>query len=302
MSSDDAVIGKATTSNGSSSARGNRPPTFSGDRSEYRNFIAKAELYLRMHKDKYATPDDKIYFVISYLEKEVWEWAEAWLAGKKKDDSTKEPILGTFEDFKKDLRETYEPLNLEVAAMDKLFKLRQGTSPAEEFITQFKLLAWQAGLTISPTTPEDDPSDKQLREHFQRAMNPSLLDQIAIEPTPPTNLWSWFDTTLKRNLTWRTHKSCRELFGKKPPDRKALAGRSISIRSTIAPHRQTHPEGKGVPYQEQWMLQMLQARPLFLRMHQSPIIPKEAGRTLRGSPTNLSRNIPQPRFEPWWLT
>jgi hypothetical protein len=80
-----------------------------------------------------------------------------------------------------------------------------------------------------------DPSNKKLREHFQRAMNSSLYDRIAIEPTPPTNLWSWFDITLKHDLTWRTHKSRKELFGKKPPDRKTLAGRSISIRSTIAP-------------------------------------------------------------------
>jgi hypothetical protein len=235
MSSEDSAINKTTTSNGSSSERGNRPPTFSGTRSELRNFIAKVDLYLRLHQDKFSTHDKKILFAISYLTGEAFEWSEGWMAQQKKDPTTKEPVLESYEAFKGALQDTYQPLNQAQDAMDKLYRIRQGNSPAEEFVTQFRLLARQAGLVINPNATATDTSDKLLREIFQRAINRGLFDRISIEPTQPTNLEEWIQTVLKRDLLWRTLQSRKELFGgRRPPDRKTLATRATAIRASTS--------------------------------------------------------------------
>jgi hypothetical protein len=155
------------------------------------------------------------------------------MAQRTKDSTTKQPQLpsGTLEEFKTAFKDTYEPLNLAQESMDQLMRLKQGSSPAEEFVTKFRMLARQARLTIDPAATATDSSDKQLRELFQRAINQSLFDRISLEPDQPANLEGWFQTVIKRDLLWRTHKSRREIFGgRKIPDRRTLAVRSTTSR------------------------------------------------------------------------
>jgi hypothetical protein len=231
--SSDSVINKATTSNGRSSERGNRPPVFSGNRSEYENFVTKADLYMRLHPDKYDTDEKKVLFLITYLDGDAFLWSKGWMAHRKKDETTKQALLpsGSLIEFRNSFKDTYEPLNLAQESMDQLMRLRQGNSPAEEFVTKFRMLARQAGLTIDPAATAEDSSDRQLRELFQRAINQSLFDRIALEPEQPTNLEGWFQIVIKRDLLWRTHKSRREIFRtRKIPDRKTLAVRATTSR------------------------------------------------------------------------
>jgi hypothetical protein len=207
--SSDSTINKATTSNRHSSERGNRPPVFDGTRAEYENFVMKANLYIRLHPDKYDTDEKKVLFLITYLDGDAFLWSKEWMAQRKKDDTTKQPLLltGALEEFRTAFKDTYEPLNLAQESMDQLMKLRQGNSPAKEFVTKFRMLARQARLTIDPSATTADSSDRQLRELFQRAINQSLFDRIALEPTQPANLEEWFQIVIKRDLLWRTHKS-----------------------------------------------------------------------------------------------
>jgi hypothetical protein len=236
--SSDSVINKASTTNGRSSERGNRPPIFSGNRSEYETFVTKANLYLRLHPDKYDTDEKKVLFFITYLDGDAFLWSKGWMAQRPQDSTTRQAQLpsGSFGEFQTALKDTYEPLNLAQESMDQLMRLKQGSSPAEEFVTKFRMLARQAGLTINPAATAADSSDKQLRELFQRAINQSLFDRIALEPEQPTNLEGWFQIVIKRDLLWRTHKSRREIFGgKKLPDRRTLAVRATTSRPSNRP-------------------------------------------------------------------
>jgi hypothetical protein len=167
--SSDYTINKATTSNGRATERGNRPPVFSGNRSEYENFVTKADLYIRLHPDKYDMDKKKVLFFITYLDGDAFLWSKGWMAQRTKDSTTKQALLpsGALEEFKTAFKDTYEPLNLAQESMDQLMRLKQGSSPAEEFVTKFRMLARQAGLTIDPAATATDSSDKQLRELFQ---------------------------------------------------------------------------------------------------------------------------------------
>jgi hypothetical protein len=231
-------INKATTSNGKPSERGNRPPVFSGTRSEYENFITKANLYLRLHPDKYDTDERKVLFIITHLDGDAFLWSKGWLAQRKQDETTKQASLGTgsYAEFEEAFKATYEPLDLAQEAMDRLMNLKQGDSPAEEFVTKFRMLARQAGLTINPNATPTDSSDRQLRELFQRAINTSLYNRISLEPTQPTNLEEWFQIVIKRDLLWRTLKSRRDIFGgKKLPERRTIV-RATTSRSARPPN------------------------------------------------------------------
>jgi hypothetical protein len=231
--SSDSVINKATTTNGRSSERGNRPPVFSGNRSEYENFVTKADLYIRLHPDKYDTDEKKVLFLVTYLDGDAFLWSKGWMAQRTKDPTTKQAQLasGSLDEFKKVFKDTYEPLNLAQESMDQLMRLKQGSSPAEEFVTKFRMLARQAGLTINPAANATDSSDMQLSQLFQRAINQSLFDRISLEAEQPGNLEGWFQTVIKRDLLWRTHKSRQEIFGgRKIPDRRTLAVRATASR------------------------------------------------------------------------
>jgi hypothetical protein len=245
--SSDSTIHKATTSNGRSAERGNRPPVFSGNRSEYENFVTKADLYIRLHPDKYDTDEKKVLFFITYLDGDAFLWSKGWMAQRTKDSTTKQPQLpsGALEEFKTAFQNTYEPLNLAQESMDQLMRLKQGSSPAEEFVTKFRMLARQAGLTIDPAATAQDSSDKQLRELFQRAINQSLFDRISLEPNQPTNLEEWFQTVIKRDL--RNKEDSR-------PKNPGCSSNHLPTPEPILqlyPHDQAHPERTTIPHRQQ---------------------------------------------------
>jgi hypothetical protein len=88
--------------------------------------------------------------------------------------------------------------------MDQLDTLKQGSMPANEFVTKFKLIARQAGLLGTTAGTANDPADMLLRAKFQSAMNQPLWLKISTEQTPPTTLEEWCTQAITRDDQWRT--------------------------------------------------------------------------------------------------
>jgi hypothetical protein len=226
---DETTTGKTLTE-GSSSDSGHRPPMFTGDRSTYKAFISKAKIYLQLNDEKYNTEPKQILVIISYLKDEPHIWAQNWIDEREK-DSTGKPKLGTLKDFLEALDQTYKPINFARNALDRLYRLYQGTSRAEEFVNRFKLYAREAGLTINPAATENDPSDIQLVQQFQRALNPSLRERILLETDQPKNLSQWCQRALDRDELFHTMRRQQALFTPRGISRQSTPGRPANIRA-----------------------------------------------------------------------
>jgi hypothetical protein len=136
----DPVIGKTQTE--PTKETGNKPPKFMGNRDEYQNFMSKMKIHLALNEEKYSTPAKKILGFISYLDGEAGEWSRMWIDARPPTSETNStPAYGTYEDFITAFNENYKPTDTRQTAMDQLDSLKQGSLPANEFVTKFKLLA-----------------------------------------------------------------------------------------------------------------------------------------------------------------
>ena len=88
-----------------------QPPDFMGDRLEATNFLNTCHTYLHINKNAYPTEEDKIIFVLSFMERGTagpWKNAlieKAYFVGT---DST-EVGFGTFAAFIKKFKKAFEP-------------------------------------------------------------------------------------------------------------------------------------------------------------------------------------------------
>src|SRR6266700_5734257 len=71
--------------------------------------------------------------------------------------------------------------------MAKLEKIQQGNQNVEEFITQFKLLIGQAGLTTESFT-----DNVHLIGMFRKALHPQLAERILYGEAIPETIEGWY--------------------------------------------------------------------------------------------------------------
>jgi hypothetical protein len=98
--------------------------------------------------------------------------------------------------------QNYKPTDAGRMAMDWLDVLKQGSLPANEFVTKFKLLAREAKLLGTTPGTVDDPANMLLRSKFQSAMNQALWLKIGTEQNLPTTLEEWCTQAITRDDQW----------------------------------------------------------------------------------------------------
>ena len=93
-----------------------------------------------MNRVIYNTDEAKIVFVFSYMiDKEALQWKEQYLTSITDNDvNMMLPRYGAFITL---LKEAFKPADKTGEAMNKLCMIRQGNRPAEELVTEFRLLA-----------------------------------------------------------------------------------------------------------------------------------------------------------------
>ena len=162
----------------------NRLTPFTGDRQKVNTFLQECNLYLLVNRVIYNTDEAKIVFVLSYMtDKEALQWKEQYLTSITDNDGNM-MLLG-YGVFIILLKEAFKPVDKTSEAMNKLCMIIQGNRPAEELVTEFRLLVGQANLR------QTSPSDHlHLIGLFCDALNPPLAKLIMNADEVPTMITS----------------------------------------------------------------------------------------------------------------
>ena len=180
----------ATNGASSKEARMMMPREFSGKQTDLNRFIMSCMAHLTINKEIYQTDKKKIGFMLSLLNKgEAGAWKEQFIQEMFNETVTSgaaEMTFGTFIDFVKRLKESFEPHNDAADALTQLraLKYKLGEN-IDEHITKFRMCLARTKLNKS------DGSQATI-EFFKETLPPQLLQRIYGGETIPETLTGWY--------------------------------------------------------------------------------------------------------------
>jgi len=159
----------------------NPPKVFNGNQDNFIPFVQDAQVYLSLNDKAYNTDQKKIIYVLSYMNEGMAKtWKEAFLDGVF---SSKNQDYGKFTDFLLNIKGAFSTANSEGEAWAQLWQLKQGKGTANEYISQFQILAGQSRIN----------DDKALVEYFMEGIHTSILSKIFALNKIPTSIQEWYD-------------------------------------------------------------------------------------------------------------
>ena len=168
----------------------NLPKEFTGDRAHLNSFLQDVDLYLVMNGHIYDSDDKKIVFILSFLtDGTARVWKESFLSAKEKNGGGYN--LGTVISFVKALKEAFAPSDIAGNARASLRNLKQ-TGTADEYVSQFRILAGRSGITDSVP----------LIEYFMEGLKPSILDKIYALEKIPSTIDGWYTHATRVDNQW----------------------------------------------------------------------------------------------------
>jgi hypothetical protein len=129
-------------------------------------------------------------------EKEALQWKELYV--KKRTDANGNIIFPSYSQFLTDLTNAFKPADRKEEAMNKLVNLKQGNRPAEEMITEFRLLAGQAGLSF-----DTDSDNIHLIGLLRNALRPQLARRILFAEEVPKKIEKWIEKAIQFDNNYR---------------------------------------------------------------------------------------------------
>ena len=165
--------------------KGGRMTPFAGKRETLEKFLETIGLHLILNRVK--DDEDKIAFTLTYLEGgDADSWRAAFL--KKSVTAQGEPNFGRWNDFLRDLRDSFKPYDKEEDALDEIIRMRQGNTSIKDHVAKFKILLADSGVT------EDSPA---ALDYFQKSIRVPLLKKILDRDNVPETLPEWYKKALK---------------------------------------------------------------------------------------------------------
>jgi hypothetical protein len=181
-----------------------KPKEFDGNRKEIQRFLVNCQSYLQINNHIYDTDESKVAFILSFMDEgEAGKWKENYLLSLMVNGSIVFPSIETFTER---LNKDFKPANKERDASHQLSILRQGKKTAEEVVTEFRLLANQAGYTM--TTPSDH---SHLIGKFQAVLNTNLVKKIIFGDNVPTTIDDWIDKAIQIDSQYRHAQETLEI-------------------------------------------------------------------------------------------
>ena len=170
-----------------SEIKGGKITPFAGKRETLEKFLETIGLHLILNRVK--DDEDKIVFTLTYLEGgDADSWRAAFL--KRSITAGGEPNFGKWNDFLKELRNSFHPYDKEGDALDKIIRMRQGTASIEDHVAKFKVLLADSGVA------DDSPA---ALDYFQKSIRVPLLKKILDRDNIPETLEGWYKKALKIN-------------------------------------------------------------------------------------------------------
>lgn len=146
----------------------NKPAEFDGKLSEYSKFISQCLLTFKMCPARYAEDEQKVLFVISYLDGTPRKWARRIL------EEENHRYRRNFPAFKKALDTMYADRNLKQKALDKLGHVHQTKSVAS-YAAEFQ-------NTVAPLNLDDE----SMQSNFYRGLDGEIKKLLVFMPEAKT--------------------------------------------------------------------------------------------------------------------
>jgi len=113
----------------------NTPTLFTGDRKKLEEFLIKTDMYLIMNEDTYNNDSQQIIFILSFMENgTAGSWKQSFRTQARENNN-----LGTWDQFKRALRDSFSAPDKEGDAVTKMEKETMSSQMANEYIKQFKI-------------------------------------------------------------------------------------------------------------------------------------------------------------------
>lgn len=198
------------------------PDIFDGTSSDLETFLSQLTLYIfgkRVQEDY-----DKIFLGLSYMKGGI---AGPWAKQKVQKYLKKGGVDQTYDNFTKELRETFGDPDPAGTARHKLNLLKQGSQTVDEYVAKFREY-------------QDDTkyNDAALVEHFERGLNSALVDKIYALPVMPTTLKDWISWSTKLDRQWRQREAKKKAAGSltmsKPNASRQSSSMSPSVTNPIS--------------------------------------------------------------------
>ncbi|ETW83229.1 hypothetical protein HETIRDRAFT_426576 [Heterobasidion irregulare TC 32-1] len=159
-------------------------------------------MYILTNPTKYDTDKDKTLRVLSYMREGTASlFAQKYYFDRElreyKATETKK-TWGTFKDFLKELAAAFKDESLEQKARQKLFTMRMGKRSADEFVTDYLMMAGESRFDLESTV-----------DYFRRAIHLEILKQIYRLPDMPTTMDDWVKYTRRFDNQWRELQSIK---------------------------------------------------------------------------------------------
>ena len=159
----------------------NQPKPFTGKREDLKKFLQDINLYLHVNDKVYNDDIKKISFALSFMnDGDAASWKEQLLEEAMK----KDPInLGTWSEFKKDLKTAFQPYDAPGDALEEMKALHMGNGSIEEHNTQFKMAITKSELDSASESPSTSPSNDEFfhsKTHLKPYKNGTTGQQNSI--------------------------------------------------------------------------------------------------------------------------
>jgi hypothetical protein len=165
------------------------PEPFTGDRSDFKRFIAQCLLYMAIRSGDFPDELSRIAFMLALMKGgTAAPWATRMikkLAG---------PL--SWEEFEREFEDAFGEVNPGATARAKLESLRMGSNSADEYIQQFETLA-----------DESELDDVALMHIFERGLHRSVIEKIYNLETMPKTLKGWKEFASRFDNQYRRFRS-----------------------------------------------------------------------------------------------
>ena len=174
----------------------NPPKIFTGKQTDLQRFLQDTCIFLTINKDHYNNDDEKIAFVMLFMnDRDAALWKQEFISKIIRDSAAQRDNVsfGFYNTFIESLEKSFSLYDVPGDALNAMKHLQMGGGSLEAHLAKFKLLVLQSGLDESAAVI--DLSRKTLPYGLQQS--------ILICEKPPTMLQGWYDKASTFHRNWR---------------------------------------------------------------------------------------------------
>ena len=170
------------------------PAEYNGKHETALSWLNSVRVYVLINKEVYDNDDKRVVFALSHMKKRV---TQGWASDYFEQAMAQQPVtFGTFEEFIKNFKKDFTPIDSVGSAIAKLRTLSQKNS-VEEYISEFRTAAVRSKIT----------DNAALIEFFSTGLKHALVHRILGMDTVPTTIEDWYAKASHFDNQWLKAKA-----------------------------------------------------------------------------------------------